>query len=73
MTGRALARIGVRFTPRMTRHAFAIELLEAEVDPKVLQELGGWASYESVRRTYQHVRDAVMCRADEGRRNIERG
>lgn len=66
-------KLDITFTPHMTRHAFATELLEADVDAKVVQELGGWSSYESIRRTYQHVREAVMRRADEARRNIDRG
>ena len=63
----------LKFTPHQTRHAFATEMLEADVDAKIVQDLGGWASYESVRRTYQHVRGSVMRGADTARRRLREG
>jgi integrase len=61
-------RPDLQFTPHMARHAFATEMLEAGVDAKVVQDGGGWSSYESVRRTYQHVREATLREADERRK-----
>lgn len=63
-------RLGIAFTPHLTRHALATEMLDADVDMKVVQELGGWASYESVRRTYQHVRAGKLVEADARRRSV---
>lgn len=65
--------LNIEFTPHQARHAFATDLLEAAVDAKIVQDLGGWSSFESVRRTYQHVREPVMRAADTARRRMREG
>jgi integrase len=41
-------------TPHVLRHTFASRLAMAAVDPRTIQELGGWASLEMVER-YTHL------------------
>jgi integrase len=40
-------------TPQVLRHTFASRLAMAGVDPRTIQELGGWSSLEMVER-YTH-------------------
>jgi integrase len=41
-------------TPHVLRHTFASRLAMAGVDPRTIQELGGWSSLEMVER-YTHL------------------
>ena len=51
----ACERAGLKdVTPHVLRHTFASRLAMAGVDPRTIQELGGWASLEMVQR-YTHL------------------
>jgi integrase len=60
----ACKRAGLKdVTPHVLRHTFASRLAMAGVDPRTIQELGGWASLEMVERYTQlsptHKAEAV--------------
>ena len=48
----------------MLRHTFASRLAMAGVDPRTIQELGGWASLEMVQR-YTHLSPTHKAEAVE--------
>ena len=56
-TARMKAGLGKDVTPHTLRHTFASRLVMAGVDPRTLQELGGWKRIEMVMR-YAHLSDA---------------
>jgi len=51
-------------TPHALRHTFASRLAVAGVDPRTIQELGGWASLEMVER-YTHLSPTHKAEAVE--------
>jgi integrase len=51
-------------TPHVLRHTFASRLAMAGVDPRTIQELGGWASLEMVER-YTHLSPTHKAEAVE--------
>ena len=59
---RAAGLTGV--TPHVLRHTFASRLAMAGVDPRTIQELGGWASLEMVER-YTHLSPTHKAEAVE--------
>jgi integrase len=52
-------------SPHVLRHTFASRLAMAGVDPRTIQELGGWASLEMVER-YTHLSPTHKAEAVEG-------
>lgn len=56
-------RLGVTYTPHLSRHALATAALEAQIPDKRAAELGVWRDARSLHR-YQHVRpDAIPGRS----------
>ena len=55
-TARTNAGLGKDVTPHTLRHTFASRLGMAGVDPRTIQELGGWKRIEMVMR-YSHLSD----------------
>jgi integrase len=51
-------------TPHVLRHTFSSRLAMAGVDPRTIQELGGWASLEMVER-YTHLSPTHKAEAVE--------
>jgi site-specific recombinase XerD len=51
-------------TPHVLRHTFASRLAMVGVDPRTIQELGGWASLELVER-YTHLSPTHKAEAVE--------
>jgi len=59
-----LKRAGLEHTnPHSLRHTFATRLLEANVHPKVVQELLGHAQLSTTTETYSHVMDWLKVEA----------
>ncbi len=62
----ACRRAGLKdVTPHVLRHTFASRLAMAGVDPRTIQELGGWSSLEMVER-YTHLSPTHKAEAVEG-------
>jgi integrase len=61
----ACRRAGLKdVSPHVLRHTFASRLAMAGVDPRTIQELGGWASLEMVER-YTHLSPTHKAEAVE--------
>jgi len=58
-------RLGVAYTPHMSRHALASDLLEQGVPDKAAAEAGAWRDVRSLQR-YQHVRPQSIPSRDAG-------
>jgi len=59
-------RLGIKATPHQFRHALGEEAMDAEIDLITLQNLGGWASLNSVRPYARPSRKRLQA-ADEAR------
>ncbi len=62
---RVRERAGVHYTPHLSRHAMATELLELKIPDKTAAELGVWRDPRSLQR-YQHVRPDAVPGRDAG-------
>lgn len=62
---RVRKRAGVHYTPHLSRHAMATELLELQIPDKKAAELGVWRDPRSLHR-YQHVRPDAIPGRDAG-------
>jgi len=68
----ACERAGVKVTPHMFRHALGEEAIDADVDLVTLQNMGAWASLNSV-RPYARVSRRRLEEADRKRAELQRG
>lgn len=67
----ACERAGVKVTPHMFRHALGEEAIDADVDLVTLQNMGAWASLNSV-RPYARVSQRRLEEADRKRAELQR-
>lgn len=62
-------RLGVEFTPHMARHALGTEMLEAEIDERIVMDAGAWANRKSL-LPYQRVARRLIDAADAKRERV---